>query len=132
MTGKNLDAPDFASASLPEHLVRGAVGFGALIGSVGLIPIVGPVGLMLLPVALIALRGCPTCWAVGLMQTLSRGRLERSCDDGRCKLSVAGHDKHREPVASQSLGNGQSFGYSAPLRAPTAGCAGAGNWLKSP
>ncbi|MFD1938018.1 MULTISPECIES: hypothetical protein [Nonomuraea] len=79
----------FASASLPRHLVRGAVGFGALIGSVALIPVLGPVVLLLAPVGLLALRGCPTCWAIGLAQTISMGRLKRSCVDGRCELTVS-------------------------------------------
>ncbi|MFD6395043.1 hypothetical protein [Nocardia sp. NPDC060259] len=100
MTGTKPDSPDFASSSLPKHLARGTVGFAALIGSVALIPLVGPAGLLLLPVGLIALRGCPTCWAIGLMQTISRGRLQRSCEDGACKLTVAGHDEHRTKVAS--------------------------------
>ncbi|WFB09103.1 hypothetical protein LRS74_20230 [Streptomyces sp. LX-29] len=101
MTGTKADGPDFASASLPRHLVRGAVGFGALVGSVALIPAVGPVSLALLPVGLLALRGCPMCWMVGLAQTVSRGRLERSCEDGQCRLTVAGQGReHGEPVAS--------------------------------
>ncbi|MER5933988.1 hypothetical protein [Streptomyces sp. NPDC002054] len=81
--------PDFASTSLPRHLVRGAIGFGGLIGSVALIPAVGPLSLLLLPVGVLALRGCPMCWAIGLMQTVSRGRLQRTCEDGQCKLTVA-------------------------------------------
>ncbi|GIG63295.1 hypothetical protein Lfu02_76670 [Longispora fulva] len=81
----------FASASVPRHLARGAVGFGALIGSVTLLPGYGPVSLLLAPVGLLALRGCPTCWAIGLIQTLSRGRLRRSCTDGRCELTRADH-----------------------------------------
>ncbi|MFH8773712.1 hypothetical protein [Streptomyces sp. NPDC017958] len=84
------DGPDFASTSLPRHLVRGAVGFGALVGALALMPTVGPVSLVLLPAGLLALRGCPVCWTVGLMQTLSRGRLQRSCEDGRCTLTVGG------------------------------------------
>lgn len=84
---------DFASKSMFEHLMRGGVGFGALIGSVALIPVVGPLSLLLLPVGLVALRGCPTCWAIGLVQTISRGRLQRSCDGGQCTLTVS--DTHR-------------------------------------
>lgn len=83
------DQPDFASASLPRHLTRGVVGFGALIGSIALLPLIGAISLLLLPVGLIALRGCPMCWAIGLAQTVSRGRLRRSCDNGQCTLTVA-------------------------------------------
>ena len=84
------DGLNFASTSLPRHLVRGAVGFGALVGSIALIPVLGFGSLLFAPVGLLALRGCPTCWAIGLMQTLSTGRLNRSCVDGRCELTVVG------------------------------------------
>lgn len=81
-----VDGSSFASRSLARHLGRGVVGFGGLIGSMALLPVVGPVSLLLIPVGLFALRGCPMCWAAGLAQTLSMGRLQRSCTDGRCEL----------------------------------------------
>ncbi|GGQ07064.1 hypothetical protein BKA00_003230 [Actinomadura coerulea] len=79
----------FASTSLPRHLVRGATGFGALIGAFALLPVLGPGSLLLAPLGLLALRGCPACWAIGLVQTISMGRLQRSCKDGVCELTVA-------------------------------------------
>ncbi|MFF2024929.1 hypothetical protein ACFVW2_24370 [Streptomyces sp. NPDC058171] len=86
MTG----APTFASGSVPVHLLRGLVGFGALAASVLLLPVTGAWSLLLAPVGLLALRGCPMCWTVGLVQTVSRGRLRRSCTAGRCEVTVAG------------------------------------------
>ncbi|GAA2787715.1 hypothetical protein ACFQ0M_45960 [Kitasatospora aburaviensis] len=86
------DAPargGFASATVPRHLARGAVGFGALVASLALLPVAGPVSLLLAPVGLFALRGCPMCWAIGLAETVSAGRLRRSCTDGRCELTRA-------------------------------------------
>ncbi|MGW0771313.1 hypothetical protein [Streptomyces sp. NPDC002676] len=80
---------NFASKSVPRHLARGAIGFGLIIGSIGLVPIAGPATLLAAPLALIAFRGCPTCWMVGLAQTISRGRLERQCADGVCTLTKA-------------------------------------------
>lgn len=80
------DPPDFASRSLPRHLIRGVVGFGSLIGAAVLTLTTGPAGLLLVPVGLLALRGCPMCWTIGLVQTVSRGRLQRSCQNGRCTL----------------------------------------------
>ncbi|MFD9304102.1 hypothetical protein ACFWCB_15865 [Streptomyces sp. NPDC060048] len=80
---------NFASESVPRHLARGAVGFGLLIGSIVLVPVFGPATLLAAPLALIAFRGCPTCWLVGLAQTISRGRLERQCVDGVCTLAAA-------------------------------------------
>ncbi|QBS40345.1 hypothetical protein [Nocardia sp. CS682] len=81
----------FASTSVPRHLARGVVGFGALIGAFALLPWIGVASLLLAPLGFIALRGCPTCWAIGLMQTISMGRLQRSCVDGRCQLTLADH-----------------------------------------
>ncbi|MEV0027281.1 hypothetical protein AB0H45_34845 [Streptomyces atroolivaceus] len=80
---------NFASKSVPRHLARGAIGFGLIIGSIALVPVAGPATLLAAPLALIAFRGCPTCWMVGLAQTISRGRLERQCVDGVCTLTKA-------------------------------------------
>ncbi|MFI6106657.1 hypothetical protein [Streptomyces sp. NPDC051310] len=96
------EGPDFASSSLARHLVRGAVGFGGLIGSFALLPVAGPVALLLLPVGVLALRGCPMCWTIGLVQTVSRGRLQRSCEDGRCTVVRAdGRERAPEPAATR-------------------------------
>ncbi|MEU0112569.1 hypothetical protein ABZ137_02265 [Streptomyces bobili] len=80
---------NFAGRSVRRHLARGAVGFGLVVGSVALVPVAGPATLPAAPLALIAFRGCPTCWTVGLAQTISRGRPERRCADGVCTLSTA-------------------------------------------
>lgn len=81
---------DFASASVPRHLLRGALGFGLIICSIALVPFAGPATLLAAPLGLVALRGCPACWMIGLAQTVSRGRLERSCAGGVCTLTKAG------------------------------------------
>ncbi|WP_227983103.1 hypothetical protein [Nocardia spumae] len=78
----------FASRSIPVHLTRGVIGFGLLVASVALIPVIGPIALLLLPAGLVALRGCPTCWLIGLAQTVSRGRIERECVDGQCRIAA--------------------------------------------
>jgi hypothetical protein len=83
----------FASSSVTRHLLRGVIGFGALIGSFALYPVIGFVSLVLLPVGFLALRGCPTCWLIGLIETISAGRLKRSCVDGSCVLSAAGQTR---------------------------------------
>ncbi|WP_437097182.1 hypothetical protein [Streptomyces sp. enrichment culture] len=80
---------DYASKSVTRHLARGAIGFGLIIGSIALVPVAGPATLLAAPLALVAFRGCPTCWMVGLAQTISRGRLERQCVDGVCTLTKA-------------------------------------------
>jgi hypothetical protein len=78
----------FASKSLAAHLARGAIGLVALAAAAfpARVSLWAPVAL--LPVALVALRGCPMCWTVGLIQTIAaRARGERPrgpCDDGGC------------------------------------------------
>jgi hypothetical protein len=89
MTMSATDAPSFATCSLPAHLLRGAIGFGLIVGAVVATPVIGWPSWLMLPAGLVALRGCPMCWTVGLIQTLSRGRLTRTCVDGECKLEQA-------------------------------------------
>jgi hypothetical protein len=79
----------FASTSLPAHLARGALGFGLLGAAVALTPSHGPAALLLAPPGLLALRGCPTCWVAGLVQTISAGRLRRTCTENGCALAPA-------------------------------------------
>ncbi|MET8361923.1 RNA polymerase sigma factor [Micromonospora sp. NPDC005171] len=86
----------FTSRSVPAHLARGILGFGLLIGSVALIKVIGPISLILFPAGLVALRGCPTCWAIGLAQTISRGRLKRTCQDGSCRIERQSPDVDRQ------------------------------------
>ena len=74
-----MGAPALASGSVPRHLVRGLIGLVALVAAFAGLAVAGPAALLLLPVAGIAWRGCPTCWAIGLIETR---RL--SCPDGSC------------------------------------------------
>jgi hypothetical protein len=79
----------FASKSLIEHLLRGTIGFGSayvvfeLILQPGFLSIAGAIGLGGL--ALIALRGCPMCWTVGLFNTIFntvyKAKSCKACDD---------------------------------------------------
>ncbi len=71
-----------ASGSVVEHVVRGAVGVIAAVIAIVLLSVIGPVSLLLLGVTLVAWRGCPTCWAVGLFGTLADRRARRGCS--RC------------------------------------------------
>jgi hypothetical protein len=89
----------FASRTVPAHLARGVLGFGLLIGSVALIQITGPISVILFPAGLVALRGCPTCWAIGLAQTISRGRLAKTCQDSSCRTEHQSPGRLREADA---------------------------------
>ena len=70
----------FGSNTVPRHLARGVIGFGAFAIAVHLAD--GPgaasvVGSTILAVGgLIALRGCPVCWTVGMFETLNGRRSE--------------------------------------------------------
>ncbi|WP_437933800.1 hypothetical protein [Sorangium sp. So ce341] len=84
----------FASKSLAAHAARGVIGLGAFAASALLAPDLPWASIALLPVALVALRGCPMCWTVGLIQAaVARARGERPegvCDDGGCAGGPAG------------------------------------------
>ena len=79
----------FGSKTVLAHILRGMIGFGAL----GLAIVLARnadtasvhASVTLAIVALIALRGCPVCWTIGLLETL-RGKTphpfrERDTDD---------------------------------------------------
>lgn len=64
-----------SSASLLEHLIRGAIGFAAIYFSIVIARsdgtswgTVASLGLGI--AALVMFRGCPACWTVGLVMTL--------------------------------------------------------------
>jgi hypothetical protein len=80
------DRSALASTSLIRHLMRGAVGFGMIGSAFALSVGVGPVALLLALPGVVALRGCPTCWIVGLIETVSAGRAQRDCSGESCKL----------------------------------------------
>ncbi len=84
--GRSRPAPagrsPLASGSVRVHLLRGVIGVVAAVGAIVLARVVGPVALLLFGVTVVAWRGCPTCWTVGLMGTLADDRARRGCD--RC------------------------------------------------
>lgn len=71
----------FASSSVAEHVVRGVVGLVLVVAALALASMHAWALLALIPAA-VAWRGCPTCWTLGLVQTISRGRA--GCADGAC------------------------------------------------
>lgn len=75
-----------ASTSVARHLMRGAIGFGLIGAALAFTLSVGPLALLLAPPGLVALRGCPTCWIAGLIETIAAGRLKRTCTDAGCTL----------------------------------------------
>lgn len=71
----------FASRSVTEHVLRGILGLVLVVVALAYSGS-SPWALLLVVPAVVAWRGCPTCWALGLAATLSRGRT--GCDDGSC------------------------------------------------
>jgi hypothetical protein len=59
----------FASASVRRHYARGVIGLVACVLAFAGAASGIPAALALLIVTVVAWRGCPTCWTVGLMQT---------------------------------------------------------------
>jgi hypothetical protein len=92
------DQSAFASDSLAGHIRRGAVGFGLLGSALALTSSIGGAAFLLVPAGLLALRGCPMCWTVGLIETISAGRLRRTCTDGDCARSSSLRLRHPHPV----------------------------------
>ena len=67
----------FASRSLTEHVLRGAFGIGAIslaikLGEPGGAWWTLPAALTFGLLSLLAFRGCPICWTIGLVETLWR------------------------------------------------------------
>ena len=60
----------FASHTLSEHILRGAIGIGALWISIAIAATSPWSSLALGVVVLAAFRGCPICWTIGLFETV--------------------------------------------------------------
>jgi thiol:disulfide interchange protein len=74
----------FASRSLAEHLVRGIAGFSLFALAVWLAPMFWG-ALLLIPLGLVCLRGCPMCWTIGFVETLGNMRRRRN---GQSALAI--------------------------------------------
>jgi hypothetical protein len=59
----------FASDTLVEHILRGAIGIGALWLAVAIAASHPWSSLALGGLVLLAFRGCPICWTIGLFET---------------------------------------------------------------
>ena len=76
----------FGSPTITGHLSRGVIGGGALTGAVVWSSSHPMFAMLAVLTALAAFRGCPMCWTIGLVETISAkvsGRSTRSvCADG--------------------------------------------------
>jgi hypothetical protein len=87
-SSRDAGPPALAGASLTAHLLRGALGFGLIAAALALCAIAGPAALALLAPALLALRGCPTCWLLGLLGAISAGHAPGACAGGGCARTL--------------------------------------------
>jgi hypothetical protein len=73
----------FASESVIEHLLRGGVGIGLLVWAIQhqaqpALSLAAAAG------ALLAFRGCPICWTIGLIESVAqRVRLYKAKEPGK-------------------------------------------------
>ena len=58
----------FASHSVVEHVLRGVVGIATLVIAVSISSEQPGASLVLAGVSLLAFRGCPICWTIGLVE----------------------------------------------------------------
>jgi hypothetical protein len=75
------------SRSVVVHLLRGLLGFGLLAVSSVLFNSSSNWAIVPFVLGLVALRGCPTCWTLGLIETVYAkltGRAVDACTDGSC------------------------------------------------
>ena len=85
-----------ASRTIVEHLARGIIGAGALAGAAVWTASYPFLWLLAIPVALVAFRGCPMCWTMGLVETVIAQVRGRSTEAGRA--GVASHWAPRCPI----------------------------------
>jgi hypothetical protein len=67
----------FASKTLSEHLLRGAAGIGALWCAIAIAASHPWGSLALGGLVLLAFRGCPICWSIGLFETAGEASKRR-------------------------------------------------------
>jgi hypothetical protein len=76
----------FGSRTITHHLVRGLIGAGAATWALFASEVHPWLALLAIPVALVAFRGCPICWSLGLVETVVakiRGKpFEPLCREG--------------------------------------------------
>ncbi|WP_063800459.1 hypothetical protein [Bradyrhizobium lablabi] len=67
----------FASKTLLEHLLRGAAGIGALWCAIAIAASHPWASVALGGLVLLAFRGCPICWSIGLFETVGEASKRR-------------------------------------------------------
>ena len=89
----------FATQTLTGHVIRGAVAFALLYLAIGKQHLHPVASLLTGLLALVAMRGCPVCWTIGLVETIR----QRYWGDSKLKRAaqpVIAPDCLRQPVNS--------------------------------
>jgi hypothetical protein len=77
-------------------VARGVLGIGLFVVAISGSATTAWAPIVLLPLAFVALRGCPMCWTMGLIETIAArfGSLsvKDACVDGQCALSSRSND----------------------------------------
>jgi hypothetical protein len=94
----------FGSKTILGHLARGALGVGTLGFAVSGAAAHPWLALAALPIALVAFRGCPTCWTVGLVQTVV-AKLQGKSTEGLCRDGSCALPSRREPAPPPAPGH---------------------------
>lgn len=68
----------FGNQSILIHLVRGALGFGSLVLALKGYEVIGWPALPLMGISVWMLKGCPVCWSIGLVESVTLKFLKRS------------------------------------------------------
>jgi hypothetical protein len=68
----------FGNRSILVHLMRGIIGFGAMALALNGYDQIGWPALLLFPITLWMLKGCPVCWSIGLVESVVFKFLQRS------------------------------------------------------
>jgi hypothetical protein len=95
----------FGNRSVIVHLLRGAVGYGAVCLSIATMHESSILSFALVGVALVALGGCPVCWTVGLFETIAV-RLLATGDRAQKRCSNTPLFRLDEPAPTNSRGPG--------------------------
>jgi hypothetical protein len=74
----------FKSRSVTVHFVRGIAGFGFLYIALQHGAVLGWWALAPAAAALVCFRGCPMCWALGLLETVLDRKAGTICAGGTC------------------------------------------------
>jgi hypothetical protein len=75
----------FADSSITAHLARGATGLSAIVLSFAAPWSAAWPALILLPLALLVLRGCPLCWLHGTACAIQTRRSTLTTDEGESR-----------------------------------------------